>query len=282
MSRNRRVCYKAGVALFQNVNSGLRTTGFLGAVVLVGWWTVFLRGKLSAGERQLEERTVELREARGELQRREEQLQEQAQELRAQVEENRRLEENLVQTQRELETQELANQLLKVDHRVAKLEILGQGQTPEGVVRTTVGFTELDAEGQPIGEPREVVVEGAKVYVESLVIRFEDGYVEGGDALRGTSLCLFQRLFGEEQKPKDGAPLDAEGQLPHVYGGDTTPSPLHRDLWQRFWDYANDPELARTLGVRALQGEAPFIEVRPGRTYRLELRSSGGLTIQAE
>lgn len=270
------------MALFQNVNSGLRTAGFLGAVVLVGWWTIFLRGKLQAGERELETRTVELREARGELEKREEQLRQQAQELKDQIAENQRLEEDLARTQRELETQQLANRLLKVDHRVAKLEVLGQGQSPEGVVRTTVRFTELDAEGRPLGEPREVVVDGQKIYVESLVIRFEDGYVEGGDALRGTSLCLFQRLFGEEQKPKDGAPLDPEGQLPHVYGGDTTPSPLHRDLWQRFWDYANDPELARTLGVRALQGEAPFIEARPGKTYRVELRSSGGLTIVAE
>ena len=34
--------------------------------------------------------------------------------------------------------------------------------------------------------------------------------------------------------------------------------------------------------MRALQGEAPYIEARPGKSYRLELRASGGLVIQAE
>ena len=118
----------------------------------------------------------------------------------------------------------------------------------------------------------------------TLVIRFEDSYVEGGDALRGTSLCLFQRLFGEEQRPKDGVPLDPEGQLPHVYGGDTTPSPLHRDLWRRFWDYANDPELARKKGVRASHGEAPFIEARRRSLRRAIVFSaaSGSLLTSAE
>ena len=57
---------------------------------------------------------------------------------------------------------------------------------------------------------------------------------------------------------------------------------MHRALWERFWDYANDPALAKQVGVRALQGEAPFVEARVGRSYRLELRASGGLVFQAE
>ena len=47
------------------------------------------------------------------------------------------------------------------------------------------------------------------------------------------------------------------------------------------------PHLGRHLaaaekGVRAIHGEAPFIEVRPGRSYKVELRASGGLSIRAE
>ena len=41
-------------------------------------------------------------------------------------------------------------------------------------------------------------------------------------------------------------------------------------------------QLARQMGVRAIHGEAPFIETRPGKTYSVELRASGGLTIQSE
>jgi hypothetical protein len=89
-------------------------------------------------------------------------------------------------------------------------------------------------------------------------------------------------LFGEDQSPSAGVALDSPTQLPAVYGGDTTPDPVHRALWARFWDYANDPALAKELGVRTLQGEAPFVEARVGTTYRLELRAAGGLVIQAE
>jgi hypothetical protein len=31
-----------------------------------------------------------------------------------------------------------------------------------------------------------------------------------------------------------------------------------------------------------MHGEAPSIELRPGKTYRVELRASGGLTIRVE
>jgi hypothetical protein len=120
------------------------------------------------------------------------------------------------------------------------------------------------------------------LYIETLVIKFGDQYVEEGDTLRGTSICLFRRLFGEDQPPTGGTPVDAVGIHPAVYGGDDVPDPFYGELWSRFWDYANDPDLARAKGVRALHGEAPFIELREGRTYRVELRSSGGLTIRAE
>jgi len=34
--------------------------------------------------------------------------------------------------------------------------------------------------------------------------------------------------------------------------------------------------------VRAIHGEAPFMELRPCKSYRVELRASGGLSIVAE
>ena len=132
------------------------------------------------------------------------------------------------------------------------------------------------------GEPQEITIKGTKVYVETLVVKFLDSYVERGDALRGTSICFFKRIFGDDQRPNDGTSLDSSGAQPVAYGGDDLPDELHSEIWKRFWDYANDSELAGQLGVRALHGEAPFIEARVGKTYVLELRSSSGLTIRAE
>lgn len=269
---------------FHNVNALLRTVVLLGVVLLGGWWTMLLRGKLLERERELETRTAELSKAQDGLEERDQRIGELGNMLEKRAAEVHQLEVTVAEKERAIQALEVAKRLLRVDRRVARLEVLAQGATADAPdrVRTTVRFTELDADGQALGEPRELTVEGKMVYVEALVIRFEDTYVEQGDPLRGTSLCLFQRLFGEYQTPRDGPALDAAGEQPAVYGGDETPAALHRDLWHRFWDYANDPELARTLGVRALQGEAPFVEARLGKTYRVELRASGGLTIVAE
>ena len=279
-----RLLQSEGVSTFQNVNVFLRTTVLLGLLLLGGWWTLVLRSKLTAGERTLEERTAELESARQDLEARTEEIQRLGTELEAREATIARQEADLAQKEREIQALELANRLLKVQHRLARIEVLAQGASTEDPdsVRTTVRFTELGPDGEPIGPGKTLTIEGKTLYVESLVIQFEDRYVEQGDALRGTSLCLFRRLFGEDQSPSEGLPLDSAGQQPIVYGGDTTGEPVHRALWERFWDYANDPDLARELGVRALQGEAPFIEARPGKSYRLELRSAGGLVIEAE
>jgi len=269
---------------FQSVNVFLRTVVLLGLVVLGSWWTVFLRGKLGSSERELEHRTAELEAARGDLEQRHQEIRRLGGELESRTAEVAHLENVVAEKEREIEALELARRLLKVQHRVARLVVLAQGATGESPerVRTTVRFTELGADGEPLAPGRDLTIEGKTIYVESLVIQFEDRYVEQGDALRGTSLCLFRRLFGEDQKPSEGAPLDAIGERPVVYGGDTTEPAVHAALWQRFWDYANDPALARELGVRAMQGEAPFIEARPGKSYRLDLRAAGGLVIEAE
>lgn len=272
------------MSTFQNVNVFLRTAALLGVLVLGGWWTLVLRSKLNAGERTLAQRTAELESTRQDLEARSAEVERLGTELEARAAEITRLETDLAEKEREIEALELARRLLKVQHRLARIEVLAQGagaEDPEQV-RTTVRFTEIGPDGEPLGPGKDLTVEGKTVYVESLVIQFQDRYVEQGDALRGTSLCLFRRLFGENQNPNEGVPIDSAGQQPLVYGGDTLREPVHRALWERFWDYANDPALAKELGVRALQGEAPFIEARPGQTYRLELRSAGGLVIEAE
>jgi hypothetical protein len=272
------------VSTFQNVNVFFRTLVLLALVVLGSWWTIVLKSKLDAHELALAERTQELSAARADLEQRQAEIQRLGKDLEARSAEVTRLQAVVVEKEKALRALELANRLLKVQHRVARIEVLAQGATADAPehVRTTVRFTELGADGAPLAPGRELTIEGKKLYVESLVIQFEDRYVEQGDALRGTSLCLFQRLFGEDQSPNQGVPLDGAGQQPLVYGGDTTGDSLHRALWERFWDYANDPALAKELGVRALQGEAPFVEARVGKSYRLELRAAGGLVIEAE
>ncbi|MFT7486582.1 MAG: hypothetical protein ACI9F9_002437 [Candidatus Paceibacteria bacterium] len=189
--------------------------------------------------------------------------------------------------ERDEEIQELQVRLslLKVDHRVARIEVVDQEPSksnPESVV-TTVRFIEFDHDGNPVGAEQEISIEGSRLYLETLVIKFDDDYVEAGEFLRGTSLCLFNRIFSERVAPVDGVKIDQPGTHPGPYNdGDGTDALFRAELWSKFWDYANDPEAAAAKGVRAIHGEAPFIEMREGKSYKIELRASGGLSIQAE
>src|SRR5207245_1415120 len=117
-------------------------------------------------------------------------------------------------------------------------------------------FTELDSQGDIVGEPRELTLEGDEVYVDALVIKFEDNFVTAGDALKGKALLLFRRVFTDRRRPAEGDVLDREGQIPQSYAAERAPTAFERELWARFWELANDPDEARRRGVRALHGEA--------------------------
>lgn len=187
----------------------------------------------------------------------------------------------LTETQERVADLELALKLVKVDQRVAHLDVVRQYTDDDGQVLTEVEFQEVGDGGRRLGAPRTATIQGRTAYVDGLVIKFEDEYVEGGDALRGTSLVLFRRLFGEDQAPSEGLELDAVGATPAPYADDDGGDPELADLWKRFWDYAHDPEAAAERGVRAMHGEAPYIELREGGQYTIELRASGGLSIRS-
>ena len=225
---------------------------------VAGWWTMLAREKLVGHEIELRERDARIGE------------------LVIEVEER----------DRRIAELELRLTLLKIDHRIARIEVLSQEpiEGAPGAVETTVRFVELDENGEPIGEGQVATLRGTTIYVESRVIKFDDAHVEAGDFLRGTSVCLFKSLFTEQTSPEQGVPLDTVGTRPHPYGsaGDTEQDLFQAELWERFWEYADDPDAAAEKGVRAMHGEAPYVRVRPGRSYRVELRASGGLTIRPE
>jgi hypothetical protein len=254
--------------VIERVSSALKTAALVGVVLIAGWWTLFLRGKLNEHEDALAERdsTIAGLEQKNS-----------AQGVRIAA-----LGREVEEQARHIQALEAAMRLLKVDHRLARIEVLGRETAEDGAVTTRLRFVELDGDGKPFDRGQELAVQGKRVYVESLVVKFDDSYVEAGDFLRGTSVCFFRRVFGENQKPNDGAPLEVDGRRPRVYAGDATPDPFYDDLWKHFWRYANDPEAAAARGVRAMHGEAPFAEVEAGKSYLLELRASGGLTIRVE
>ncbi|MBN1912050.1 MAG: hypothetical protein JW818_20175 [Pirellulales bacterium] len=244
----------------------LAIVGLLGAG---GWYGYQVLNRDRLAQQALEERDAQIESLKNDL--------------GASREENKQLVLDLEEKRRQIRKLETANRLLKVDHRVAQLEVVSQQGSKENKdLVTKVGFVEVDEQGKSLDKMRVFNVEGDVVYVDAWVIKFSDKYVEQGDALRSTSICLFRRLFGESQRPEDGYVLDPVGARPAAYGLDKRVSPEEQELWSRFWDYANDPDKASEAGVRAAHGEAPSIKLQPGRRYRVLLRSSGGLSIATE
>lgn len=179
-----------------------------------------------------------------------------------------------------VEKLDTALRLLKVDHRLARLTVLEQGKDADsGEVYSRIEFVELDDKGAQIDKPKRFKILGDMVYVEYWVVKFDDKYVEEADIERSTSLCLFQRIFGEKQRPIDGFVLDEVGTRPAAYGRGREPSEFEAKIWSDFWNIANDPDKARDLGIRANHTDAPGYRVKAGKAYKLQLRASDGLTI---
>ena len=238
---------------------------------IAGWWTWVVRDQVLGNEIALEKSQERVVELEGALDRTRQEAEALGREVQAK--------------QRRIQELEVRLTLLKIDHRVARIEVIDQqtDASDPARVETTVRFIEYNDDGEPLDDGQVITLPGNKLYLETLVIKFEDDYVEAGEFLRGTSLCLFRRMFSEGRAPVDGVEIDQPGAHPHPYGGGDAEDELFQaELWQNFWDYANDPEAAAAKGVRAIHGEAPFIEVRPGRSYKVELRASAGLSIRPE
>ena len=175
---------------------------------------------------------------------------------------------------------EAAVRLLRHTERRARIVVIDQARGDDGQLATRIRFSELSPNGEAIGEPREFVVTGDEVYVDTLVIKFEDEFVTAGDALKGRSLLLFRRIFGDRLRPVDAHVLDKEGQMPQAYAAEKAPSAFERELWAQFWTLANDPAEAKRRGVRALHGEAVSTKLRKNGVYAVTFRSTGELSIQ--
>jgi hypothetical protein len=177
---------------------------------------------------------------------------------------------------------ETANGLLKLRHRIAQLRVIDQQEDAEtGRPRTEIEFFEVNEEGAPINDRRQkFVIDGDRVYVECLLAKFDDKYIEANDLDRRTAICLFQRIFGEHQEPKDGFEIDQVGSAPTSYARGGEMSEFEKRIWRDFWTLANDPEKAAELGVRAAHADAPSIRVTKGGLYELELRTTGDFTFR--
>ncbi|MCO6454020.1 MAG: hypothetical protein J5I93_01790 [Pirellulaceae bacterium] len=261
------------------LNSAARTVLALVVVAGVGAGGWYAYTTYHANELALAARARELNDAQQQLAAARTSLESAQQDLEASRREVAALQQQVEQQAEQIEQLDTSLRLLKVNRRVARLTVLDQRQDEEsGRLVSDVEFAELDADGRPLDEVRQFRIVGDVVYIDNWIVKFEDKYVEQADIDRSTSLVLFRRIYGEFQEPSEGFPLDQVGSRPRAYGREEM-SEFEQRIWDDFWNIANDEEAARQLGIRAAHGDAPFIKVKKGKSYKVLLRASDGLSI---
>jgi len=152
----------------------------------------------------------------------------------------------------------------------------------DGVLQTTLLFVEYAKDGSPLPAKR-FTFEGKTAHIDAMVINFDGRYVENRDPLRGRSIALFTRIFGDKQTPAQAPRIDDPGHIPAIYqDADPKVSQFEQDLWKDFWRLADDEAYRKSMGVRATggaQGEAVWRPFEPGKLYSITLQHDGGLSI---
>lgn len=191
--------------------------------------------------------------------------------------EARRLRAEVDQLQQERQRLQAYARRLSASRRVAQVDVVRQRVDDQGRIVSTLLWQEIGPDGT-LGTPLAVEVIGELVYFESLVIKFELRFVGEGDPERGASLAMFRRIFGDCQAPESVLELDRSARPP--YDSLQASAALHDQLWKRFWELVDDPELAAEYGVRVAQCEAPAVPLHAGQVWELALDAAGGINLR--
>jgi len=171
---------------------------------------------------------------------------------------------------------------LSADTRVAEV-LVTKSEYDEVAkkIKTTIKFLEYDAKGNPL-EPKYFTFSGNIVQFQSLVIRFQDRFIQAGDRLRGKSAYLFLKTFVLDGANTQEFDITRTDTIPAGYQvpGETTE--FEKKLWQKFWSYAFDPQKRDRAGIKNAQIEAPGSMFLPGTIYTIRIEHDGGLRIDAK
>ena len=176
---------------------------------------------------------------------------------------------------------ETSLKLLKVDRRIANVTVLEKGTDENGEPFMEVSFTEVDKSDNPIGTSRNFTVKGEKLYIDGWIATFDDKYVEEADELRAASLFVFKSIYGDAEMPRDAQRLDVESQdnsPPGIYN-DSRKREFEQQIWGDFWKVCNDEQLQDELGIRYIHGQTSYLKPIEGKTYRVNIRASAGMSL---
>src|SRR5215207_5677360 len=107
-------------------------------------------------------------------------------------------------------------QRLGDEKRVAELLVTEQRTDTGGNLQTTLLFVEYTRGGESL-PPKVFTIEGKLAHVDAMVIKFDQHFVAEGDPLRGHSIALFTKIYGDKQSPASAMNIDEPGQVPQIY-----------------------------------------------------------------
>lgn len=143
---------------------------------------------------------------------------------------------------------------------------------------TTIKFLEYDVNGKPL-KPKFFTFKGNLIQFQTLVVRFDDKYVEEGHRMKGKSIYLFLKAFVLDGKNTEEFPITPVNEVPDGYRVGDPPSRFERDIWAKFWKYALEPDARAEVGIKNAQIEAPGSVFVPGTIYTLIIEHHGGIRI---
>lgn len=257
----------------KTVNATVRTLLLAILIGTIGYGIYLVYGEYTKHDRLVQDQEKEIAESRAALERLQGDLKDKAVAIK-------QLNVEVAEKAEKIEHLETSLHLLKTDQRLALLKVIDIKRGEDGeAVESTLQFVELSPQGDQLSDPKQFTLPGDVVYIDNWIIKFDDSYIERGDVERGTSLCLFRRIFSEQQKPVEGFPLDEVGMRPQAYARGGVMTEFESKLWGDFWEFANDREKAAEMGIRAAHGEADSIKIEEGAVYDVSLRASGGVSI---
>ena len=171
---------------------------------------------------------------------------------------------------------------LTADSRVAEVivtDVKRDSKTKK--IYTTIKLLEYDTNLNPL-KPKYFTFSGNVIQFQSMVIRFDDFYVKKGHPLKGKSAYLFMKAFMLTDKGAETFDITKINEIPYGYEVEGTKNSFEKKLWQRFWEYALNPNEAKRVGIKNAQIEAPGTKFIPGMIYTIKIEHDGGLRIDTK
>jgi hypothetical protein len=160
------------------------------------------------------------------------------------------------------------------EDQIGYAKVIGQ-QTIDGKLYTTLKFVET-ARGNQLEKvlEQEYTIEGDVVFFDALIVTFNVEDVMSG---KKRALYLWRRVYGETMAPADGYPIEMETQTPKRYAKllEELDAPEQAMFWDSVWQLADDPDMLKKHGIKAVYGNAVYKKLSPGLIYVFKISANG-------